>query len=536
MRKIILLTLSVLFLSSCIAKPVSDKINTIALFKNGSGYFLSSVEIDEGVSDFEIMPEVAPANGTFWVSWPKGISVSSLVAEEVDYNEEIEAVTIVELLKANVGSQVKLKVGDDYVTGTLKSFDEKNSSDEYLPYKPGSQSIIPNIKAEMITVETDSGMLVMSASRVSSVSFLDWKMSRSTTRATKKVALKGYLTEESTGAARIDMSYIGQGITWVPSYVVDISKDGKAFLTAKALIINEAADLQDVKILLITGYPNLEFNDTFSPISMKNSLAEFLASLGGSTPSAGRGVMMQNMAKSARFDMVAESAAPINYGDAAQGKQIEDMFFYPLENISLNKKQTGYYPLFSTEVDCKHIYKWDIADNIDRYYRYNNNQTQEDPVVWHCIKLKNSTAQPWTTAPVETVKKNLILGQSTLDFTIPGDEATVKITRAGEVKANQVEYVSKRVANSATFFGTTYDEVTIEGSLFVTNAKKEAVDVEISKVLTGKILNTSPDAQIEKTATNVGQVNETQKLKWNVEVDASDKLELKYSYKAYLRR
>jgi hypothetical protein len=534
MKKAILFIAIFSTVSLYAAEPVSDDIHTIALFKNGSGYFMSSVDVSQGAEGFEIAPEVAPTNGTLWVSWPEGVKVDSIVASEKEFEKPIDAVTVTELLKANVGSTVKFKVGEDIVTGTLVSFDEKDVTPGPRPYMPGGKSVIPEINASVISVETDSGLFVVDAHRVENVSFLKDKIERETTLREKRVVLEGRFSDKASDA-KIDISYIGKGITWVPSYVIDITNKDKAVFSAKALIINEAADLKDVKILLITGYPQIEFADIYSPMSMKNSLAQFLGSLEGSGPSPRYGITTQNvMAKGARFDM--EMAAPVNYGQGVEGKQIEDMFFYPLENVSLEKEQTGYYPLFSEQVDYEHIYKWDIGDNIDKYYRYNRDEQSQEQVVWHCLKLKNDTGRPWTTAPIQTVKENLILGQSTLDFTIAGDEATVKITQAGAVKADQVEYVSDRVPNSATFFGTTYDQVTIEGSLFVTNAQKEAVNIEISKMITGKIMNTDPEAKIEKTATNVGQVNETQMLKWNVNVEPSQELELKYKYRAYLRR
>jgi hypothetical protein len=537
MRNVIIISVLTFTVFLFAGEPLGDDIHTIALYKNGSGYFLSTVDIAEGSEEFSIVPEVAATNGTFWVSWPQDVKVNSIVARERDFEEEIDAVTIIELLKANVGARVKLTIADETVTGELIRFDEKEISPGPRPYMPGSGNVMPEIKAKMISVETDAGILVVDAQRVSGVSFLRGELSRNTTQTVKKVVLTGDFAAK-TPETKVDISYLGKGITWVPSYSVDITDGDKATLSAKALIINEAADLADVKILLITGYPQLEFADVFSPMAVKSSLAGYLGSLakGGGCDRGYQGVTSNMLKSNGRFDMVAESAAPINYGSGAAGKQIEDMFFYPLENVTLEKDGTGYYPLFSEQVDTRHIYQWDIANSIDGYNRYSGDNRPQEQTVWHCIELHNDTGRPWTTGAIETKKQGLILGQSILDFTLDNDKAMVKITRANAVKANQVEYVSKRVPNSASFFGTNYDEVTIEGTLEINNTKGEAINLNVSKMISGKLLSSSPRAKVRKTSDGVGQINETQELKWDIAAQASEKVEINYSYKAYLRR
>ncbi len=532
MRKVIFISIA-LFSAVATAEVLTEKINTIALFKNGSGYFLSSVDVPADTENFQITPEVSPVFGTFWVSWDKGVELQSLVAQEKDFDKPIEAVTVEELLKANIGAQIRINVDEGYVSGKLVSFDEKKS-----PPQPVNRekSNLPPYRQKFITVESTAGTVVMNTSQIDRVHFIDGGISRDGTKTEKKVSLCGKFKEKNA-ETELFLSYLGKGITWAPSYSVDISEEGKAALTAKALIVNEAADIENAEILLITGYPQLAYSDILSPISLENTLNEFLKSLGkggDERPESSR--RMLNTAKSlAAFDSAGYGGQALDYGAAAEGKQLEDMFFYPVEDVTLKKDQTGYYPLFSVETECEHIYEWQIDDNIDRHYRYNQNQ-EDEQVVWHSIRLKNDTGKPWTSAPVQTVKENLLLGQSTLDYTLDGEKTTVKITQAASVKANQVEYVSKRVPNSAKFFGTSFDEVTIDGKLFVTNTKQKPIKMEIAKRITGKLVESEPQADVDRISSGVGQVNETQLLKWTVEVAGEEKIELNYSYKAYLRR
>ena len=59
---------------------------------------------------------------------------------------------------------------------------------------------------------------------------------------------------------------------------------------------------------------------------------------------------------------VRDAIAPVmpDYGSAQAGKTAEDLFFYPVENVSLKKDQTGYYPLFTESVSYEHVYRWEI--------------------------------------------------------------------------------------------------------------------------------------------------------------------------------
>ncbi len=71
---------------------------------------------------------------------------------------------------------------------------------------------------------------------------------------------------------------------------------------------------------------------------------------------------------------------------------------------------------------------------------------QEEPQVWHALRLTNNTSIPWTTAPAETVSGGQVLGQDAINYTPVGTEATLKITVAVDVKADQAEFETRPAA------------------------------------------------------------------------------------------
>ena len=235
--------------------------------------------------------------------------------------------------------------------------------------------------------------------------------------------------------------------------------------------------------------------------------------------------------------------APVmpEYGIPKEGQTAEDLFLYPVENVQLRKGETGYYPLFTESVAFKHIYLWEIPDYVDeeeRYYydrrRREKPEPQED--VWHCLRMENDTRVPWTTAPAETVKEGLILGQDILKYTPRKGEATLRITKAVSVKAEQTELEVARKREAARFYGDYFDLITVDGKLSVTNFQPKAITLEITKTLSGEVKASEPAAVIEKQARGLRRMNGIVNLTWTIELGPGERKDLSYKYEVYVRR
>lgn len=229
------------------------------------------------------------------------------------------------------------------------------------------------------------------------------------------------------------------------------------------------------------------------------------------------------------------------YGAAETGKAAEDLFFYPLEKVSLAKGQVGYYPLFTESVEYKHIYQWNIPDYIseeNRDYYQQQRQQEKEPqeTVWHCLKMVNSTKVPWTTAPAQITKDGFILGQDILNYTSPQDKTTLKITQAANVKVEQLELETARKQDASQLYGNHYDLITVEGKLSVINRQDKAITLEISKILSGEVKSSEPQANVESLARGVSRMNAVKKLTWTIELAPNDNKQLSYVYDVYVRR
>jgi len=529
------------------------KLQQVALFKNGLGFFVSEVTIPKRKERFSIVPAAAPSHGTFWVAYPPKVKLESLIAKEIESEELVEAITVPELLRANVGRKVRLSVPSKekpVIEGVIKYFAEDRKQLKLDPYAPGGGGATPNrrgvdfMRSRLMIIETDAGEIGIDSQRVDRIEFIDGKAEKTFTSKSKSMQLDIKMGAPA-GGKKLTVSYLAKGITWAPSYIVDITDGDKAMVSAKAVVINEACNLDDVTIQLVTGFPHLRFSDIVSPLALKENLAQFLQSLVRGESERGRegrraDVMRQSVVYSREMGAGMGGVMPA-YGAAEAGKVAEDLFFYPVEKVHLVKGQVGYFPLFTASVPYKHIYQWKIPDYVNEEDRFvygqrRDRQREPEEEVWHCLRMENTGKVPWTTAPAETVKEGLILGQDTLNYTPTKGETTLKITQAVSVKAEQLELETDRKRDAARLYGYHYDLITVEGKLSVTNFQEKAITLEITKTLSGEVKSSQPEAKIEKLARGLRRMNGVMRLTWTVELVPSERKQLDYIYEVYVRR
>jgi len=533
----------------------ATRIERVALFKNGLGFFVAQSTLPDATGPVVVGPFPAASQGTFWVAYPANVALENLVARETVIEEPVEAITVAELLRANVGRKVRLYSSQDAVAaeGTIVHFPEDREPTGEEPFATGRVSVPwswpggPG-QSQLVLIETADGVTAVAPHAIVRAEFPDKDIARSFTRKVKAAQIHAHLKRPAPGSV-LTTTYLAKGITWSPSYAIDVSDPKRARLSAKATIINEAADLDSVDVALVTGFPNLRFADVVSPLALKENLAQFLQSLArgesrreGEPPS----VVTQNVAYfggvggfGGQFGgaAVPERTVP-DYRAAAAGLAAEDLFLYPLEDVTLKKKEVGYYPLFTERVPYTHIYQWEIPDYVtegERYLPRPQKPRERPEEVWHSLRIENTTKVPWTTAPVQTVQNGQILGQDILSYTPSGGEATVRITQAVSVKATQAEVETARERNAAHFYERPYDLVSIEGKLSVENFLAKPITLEITKTVSGEVQSSTPKADIEKVARGLRSVNPVNVLTWTIELKPGQTRDVTYAYDVYVR-
>ena len=521
-----------------------SRVSRIALFKNGLGFFVREGNLPPGTV-IQMGPYAAATHGTFWVNYPEKVQLASIVGRETTITEQEPVTSLAELLRANVGRDVVLQPSGDPVPirGKLLSVatePELPRADVYGWGRNPDQGAYNRLSAQVIArlalIQTENGVVGIDPAILRQVTVTGGSPATTWTRGSTAWQLEAHLAQSSPGQP-LAASYLAKGITWAPSYMVDMSKPKLASITAKAEILNEAEPLTGVHVDLVTGYPNLRFSEIVSPLAGKDTLAGFLrALLKGETAGRPQSALMNQIAD---YRATEGSTLMPDYGAPVAGTTVEDLFFYPLERVTLAKGEVGYFPLFTTTAPYTAVHQWDIPDYVNEEDRYGDQRrerpdTQEE--VWHALKLSNGGKLPWTSAPAQVVKDEQLLGQDMLAYTPAGGETLLRITRAMSVKADQMELETNRQRDAVQMYGYSFDRVTVQGRLQVANHKSEPITLEITKHLSGEVKATSPQVGIAHLAKGLRRMNPSQLLTWSLELQADQRQEVTYTYEALIRR
>ena len=515
---------------------LNTKPKTIAVFKNGLGFFIreGEVELQDKWGVTESVPQAAL--GSLWIgSLDEDTQIEEVIGFFEDVKSDTEAITLQELLKANIGKKAVVTANNQVIEGTIKSVPEDRVS-----YPESRLQRVPSQPAVIAIISTKEGEVAINKNAVSKIEFpLNFSTKIPSQERAKRIKFK--LATRKKKAA-LSLSYLQKGISWIPSYLVNIEDPKKARITMKAILINDTEDLDNVDAFFVVGYPNFMYADVLSPLALDQALSQFITGLEAGARRRDEYSQLSNIMRQSRPATFEEEARvqPLDYGYAAikgvPGASEEDLFLYHKKGILLRKGERAYYHIFSQEVDYKHIYEWNVPDtlNVDpRGYQRSGQPQMDEEQVWHSIKLENSTDYPWTTAPALTVSGWKPLAQDVINYTPKGIKTNLKLTVATDIKTNRNEYEIER-QRDVRLYRSSYDLVTVKGELYIHNAKPKDVTMEIKKKVTGEVLAVSHDGKITKVAEGLRGVNFNSFISWEIPVKAGEEVEITYTYKVYI--
>ena len=493
-------------------QDATPKITAVSMFKNGYSFVAHETPIG-GSGEYIIEQPPQAAHGTFWHLPTAGIAITRATATDMEIPYTSPAGNLDVLLELNVGKRLTVDFMDlPSITGTLMTG-----------------------IGDQLVVKTNEGVVLVSKNRIKRVLFAQEPIFKSDHKASKRV-LK--LQVEAKGPGSISTVGLERGLAWVPAYAIDISDKKELQLVAKATVINELADLDDVDASFITGFPNVRYAGTTDPLVSTASLDQMLGMLvAGSFAkdiSAGN-VMTQNAPAARDAEMVVPSDFTGGYTTGGEGQQLEDLFFYKLSGITLKKGDRAAYTLFTTKVPYEHLYTWDVVRQPD--YNPDRERREDQPQdVWHSLTFKNNSGKPFTTAVATTFQNGQILGQDIMHYTTPGTDAEVRITKSLDIHAEALEEeVSRERAALKLPSGNTYDLITVKGTLTARNNRKEASKMRISVSFSGDLATSDHDPKVVKGAKGLGDLNPVTFLEWRPEIRSGEQVQLTYTYKVYAR-
>jgi hypothetical protein len=78
--------------------------------------------------------------------------------------------------------------------------------------------------------------------------------------------------------------------------------------------------------------------------------------------------------------------------------------------------------------------------------------------------------------------------------------------------------------------------VNVRGELKIRNNIEKKITLEITKELTGEVIESAPKAGDVKTAKGLKQVNEKHILTWEIDLASGGEKNISYQYQVYIRQ
>jgi len=552
MKKIII----ALLLLPCISHAQEGfTTQSLSVFKNGQSFIIKEGKITASDNVYKISMLPNALFGTYWfngISHP--ITMITSRVEKFTEQQERKANSFLELLHANKGKKITIFTSESRTfTGTVEDFDlpeEINSrlqlqqldlSSNYSGISfdrifPGSNPVILlKLEGKWISIEP---------STIRSIEFTE-KPNRTTTAniAVQKPIVSLHFNQN--GAQTIQMMYLQNGISWTPTYKLQLHSETEASISLQAEVSNDIEDIKNTDIDFVVGVPN------FSHATGLATLLNYTSAKAYSTPDMYSNIY-QYAAKDTRAEQAVVREDAADYNPNIQSSENEDLYYYTVKNLTLNKNSRAQFPIFSYPVKIKHYYKGTLPLSTYTNYSLNNSedyaeQSDNDEAnatmikngqVAHYIDILNNTSNPFTSGPVLITQggSNKAIAQSLLAFTGKGTTTPLFITNSPDIIVKELERVTGVSKNIKKINGYDYSLITITSTVTITNTKSKPVDIRLDKQIYGK----ATGASIKYRAANVvnnnsGQANSPQQLFFETDVAAGKKLNFTYTYQMYVR-
>ena len=514
-------------------KDVKSKVVSVALFKNGLAVVKRQVAYDgAGVYRLSDVPE--PVHGTFWVESkdPLDVRVESRdtpaePSQGFGFNLQEEF--------ANVKVTVHGRNNKNPITGIVLAIPKKDDEADAV----GSDN-----EGYRQPPQGSRFLILKNGKRTSYIDFNDIAAIEAEGQPKARTVKKPFLlltagADAKAGSAQI--SYLAHGLSWAPSYKVDLTDPKKLSIEQHADIRNELADLRDTEVSLISGYPSVQFGQVTSLLSARQSWANFFNQLNGSTRgnTFDNSMVTQQMAYTSNVRAPGASAPALapNTGDTI------DLNYFSIGKRNLKKGSAITLATGKADAEYERIVDWTIPDNRDEWGNPTHNGRRVDPSsgealqddIWDALKFKNPLPFPMTSAPATVVTAGNFSGQRSVLWTNKGEEATLRVNKALSIRAKHVEYENQTAAGVAErdviyIGGRRFRKVTVNGELRLCNHRQVDAKLIIKRDFSGDLVKSDAEPKIDLREEGVWTVNKRNELTWTIKLKPAEEQTIKYQY------
>jgi hypothetical protein len=495
--------------------PVYEKlpVKEVTVFKDGHAYVLHEGTMKTDAHGSVLLDQLpAPIMGAFWAySIDSRASLNSVIASRDDVEVRHTAITIEDMLKANVGKNLIVKEtvrNETYHAMLIRILEQ-----EATPGQPQSASARPSPNEKLALLKTIEGIRVVPIPQIQSITFLDnpqdtvlRKELKST--MTLKLDWKGL---PPASEAAVGMAYVQRGLRWVPAYRVEIDGRGIAVVKLQGTLINELADMEDVTVHLVIGVPTFAFKDTPDPISFQEAVAQLSGQFLSNSSTAysfSNAIMSQSCGYlGERRAMPVPNDSQADPGPELKGaEQSEDLFVFTVNHVTLKKGQRMVLPIAEYTLGYEDVYAVNIAMAPPLEMRRNFNSQQQlelakllhKPNAMHKLRLHNTSKYPLTTAPATILKDGRLLAQGMMTYTAIGNKGDLELTTAVNIGVKKSDEQTNAIPNAVSWAGNSYSKIEMKGSIELTNFTNKPVQIQVYRNILGQMVEADSEGTVKQ--------------------------------------
>lgn len=527
---------------------VSSTVRSVGLFKNGVVVVQEEIDVP-GSGRFLLKQVPVSIHGTFFLE--SNAVVETRVTQR-DVTEPLDDGQPLDFQKDFAGQQVKIYFNSEKaepVVGRVVNVPQAdlNHPQAQMPgrFQNGARSdlavITPMQRAAWrgLILDTDAGRTYLTDAsfyRIDTEKVID-------TVQRKRTAM--VFDVKSNGPAKIRLFYLTKGITWAPSYRIDITDPRKLTLEQTAVVVNELRELKDTEVSLISGFPKIECENVTSPLSPSSSLSTFFQQLSQRSHRNRESMLTQQAIMSNTIMITPSLPDSAVVGMAGEGPDIH------LQTIGKRSMGIGDVLSFSNgkaTADYERIVEWSIPDNRDAWGRYHDTyrdrdarHPQDTDHPWDMLRFRNPLPFPMTTAPATIISNQQFFGQNVSFWANPKEMTQIPVTKSMSVRVNSTEFERMGQANQSAQpktverYGHRYREAIIDVALTMVNRRAEPVKMIVKRGFSGELEKEINGATVRVLNEDLGAVNRKHEIQWEFELPSGETKKLTYAYVVLIR-
>ncbi len=499
-------------LSALARMPVKE----VTVFKDGHAFVLHEGAMPTDAAGNVVMDYLpAPVLGTFWAYAADNRSkLNAVIAGQRRVLVERTALRLAEMLEANPGAEVLVteKQMSTPYSATIIGIPRRTAQELEATSPPNSGDKLP-IKADVILLRTSEGTKIVPLDRIQDVIFKNqMKPMVGDEEFRNLLTLKlDWTNRRAETTANIGLVYLQKGLRWIPSYRITLDANGTATVKLQAVLINELSDLQNATMNLVIGVPSFAFKETLDPMALQREAAQlspYFQQSSDRTQMLSNAIMTQTARMTelrSRTDSQPSSDGTLEVTDATKN---EDLYLFTVKNVSMKRGERLSLPIAEYTLKYKDIYTLELPFAPPAEARMNSNLNSEQqaeiarllnaPKVTHKIRLINSSNAPLTTAPALIVKDDRVLAQGMMTYTATGASVDLELTKAIDIQVAKSENELSRTPNAVRWNGNWFTRVELSGSVKLTNYRKEASEIEVTRYILGNITAANNGGEVKK--------------------------------------